>query len=66
LADAFDRESLRILGDCLMPKHWHRVVWPDPGADRQVSEFMRRLTVPHTQRWQAHRHTSGTGHLYQG
>lgn len=24
------------------------------------------LTLTHTQRWHAHRHTAGTGHLYQG
>jgi putative transposase len=66
LEEAFEREPLRILGYCLMPNHWHLVVWPKPGAGRQVSEFMRWLTVTHTQRWHAHRHTSGTGHLYQG
>jgi putative transposase len=27
---------------------------------------MRWLSVTHTQRWHAHHHTSGTGHLYQG
>jgi putative transposase len=66
LEEAFEREPLRIVGYCLMPNHWHLVVWPQGGADRQVSEFMRWLTVTHTQRSQAHRHTAGTGHLYQG
>jgi putative transposase len=66
LGEAFQREPLRILAYCLMPTHWHLVVWPKPGAGRQVSEFMRWLTVTHTQRWHAHRHTAGTGHLYQG
>jgi putative transposase len=60
------REPLRILAYCVLPNHWHWVVWPEPGADRQVSEFFRWLTVTHTQRWHAHYHTSGTGHLYQG
>jgi putative transposase len=27
---------------------------------------MRLLTVTHTQRWHAHRHSAGTGPLYQG
>jgi putative transposase len=27
---------------------------------------MRWITVTHTQRWHAHRHTSGTGPVYQG
>jgi putative transposase len=66
LEEALQREPLRVLGYCLMPNHWHLVVWPNAGADRQVSEFMRWLTVTHTQRWHAHRHTAGTGHLYQG
>jgi len=66
LEEAHARESLRILAYCLMPNHWHMVVWPKRGADGQVSEFFRWLTVTHTQRWHAHYHTSGTGHLYQG
>ena len=60
------REPLRILAYCVMPNHWHWVVWPQPGADQQVSEFFRWLTVTHAQRWHAHYHTSGSGHLYQG
>lgn len=27
---------------------------------------MHYLTLPHTQHWQAHHHTVGGGHLYQG
>ncbi|MEE9602399.1 MAG: transposase [Thermoguttaceae bacterium] len=48
-----------------MPNHWHMLVWPKRGADKQVSEFFCWLTVTHTQRWHAHYHTSGSGHLYQ-
>ena len=66
LEEASRREPLRILGYCLMPNHWHLVVWPEEGKDRQVSEFLRWLTVTHTQRWHAHQHTTGTGPLYQG
>ncbi len=66
LEEAQAREPLRILAYCLMPTHWHMVVWPRRGADKQVSEFFRWLTVTHTQRWHAHYQTSGTGHLYQG
>ena len=66
LEEARERLPLRILAYCLMPNHWHLAVWPDAGQDRQVSEFLRWLTVTHTQRWHAHRRTSGTGHLYQG
>ncbi len=66
LEEAHAREDLRILAYCMMPNHWHMVVWPRRGADKQVSEFFRWLTVTHTQRRHAHYHTSGTGHLYQG
>ncbi|HUG92188.1 MAG TPA: hypothetical protein VML55_15210, partial [Planctomycetaceae bacterium] len=47
-----------------MPNHWHLVVWP--AGDGDLSEYMRWLTVTHTQRWHAAHHTSGTGALYQG
>ena len=31
-----------------------------------VTEFVGWLTLTHTQRWHAHYHSAGTGHLYQG
>jgi putative transposase len=58
------RLPIRIVSYCLMSNHWHFVLWPE--ADGQLSEFMRLLTVTHTQRWHAHHHTAGTGPLYQG
>jgi len=65
LAEAVARvPTIRLLGYCVMPNHWHLVVWPK--GDGQLSEFMRWLTVTHTQRWHAHHHTSGTGPVYQG
>ena len=63
---AGERLPMRVLAYCLMPSHWHLVLWPREGRDRDLSEFMRWLTVTHTQRWHAHRRSSGTGHLYQG
>ena len=64
LEEAWTRMSTRILAYCLMPNHWHLVLWPR--ADGELSEFMRWLTVTHTQRWHAHHHTAGTGPVYQG
>jgi putative transposase len=61
---AFASVPMRVLGHVLMPNHFHLVLWPK--RDGELSEFMRRLTVTHTQRWHAHRHTAGTGPLYQG
>src|SRR5262245_53866188 len=64
LAEAFKRYPLELFCYCLMPNHWHLVL--RPREDGQLSHFMRWLSVTHTQRWHAHKHTSGTGHLYQG
>ena len=40
------------------------MLWPR--ADGDLSQFMRWLTVTHTQRWHAAHGTAGSGHLYQG
>jgi putative transposase len=64
LAEAHQRVPIRILAWCLMPNHWHLVLWPR--REGELSAFMQWLTHTHTQRWHAHYHSSGTGHLYQG
>jgi len=64
LTEVHVRLPMRVVCFCLMPTHWHLVLWPR--RDGELSEFMRLLTVTHTQRWHAHHHTTGTGPLYQG
>jgi len=64
LHEAVERTKTRLLAYCLLPNHWHLVVWPQ--ADGELSRFTGWLTLTHTQRWHAHRHTTGSGHLYQG
>lgn len=64
LGEALDHVDMRVLAYCLMPNHWHFVLWPRRDGD--LSKFMGWLTLTHTQRWHAHHHTVGTGHLYQG
>jgi putative transposase len=64
LREARDWRAVPLLAYCIMPNHWHLVLWPR--ADDDLSEHLRWLTVTHTQRWHAHRHTAGTGPLYQG
>jgi len=56
--------SLRILAYCLMPNHWHFVLWPQ--VDRELSHFMHQLTTTHVRRWHKAHHSEGTGHVYQG
>jgi putative transposase len=64
LGEALQEHPTRLLAYCLMPNHWHFVLWP--AQDGELTAFLRWLTHTHTQRWHAHYHTSGTGHLYQG
>ena len=64
LAEAVARHRTRLLAYCVMPNHFHLVLWPH--ADGELSHFMRWLTMTHTQRWHAHRKSAGSGHLYQG
>jgi putative transposase len=39
LRQAKDRQPIRLLGHCLMPNHWHLVLWPADDGD--LSEFLR-------------------------
>ena len=64
MADAMDKHPIRLLSYCVMPNHWHMVLWPR--EDGELTAFLRWLTHTHTMRWHAHFGTSGTGHLYQG
>jgi len=64
LAEAVERVQMRVLSYCVMPNHWHLVLWPH--GDGELSQFVGWLTLTHTQRWHAHRHNAGTGHVYQG
>jgi hypothetical protein len=56
--------GMRLLCYTLMPNHWHLVIWPR--GDGELSDFGHWLTLTHTQRWHAHYHDVGSGHLYQG
>jgi len=63
VAETLEKRPLRICGFCLMPTHWHFVVWPE--KDGQLAAFMQRLTITHARRWQEHRERVGFGHVYQ-
>jgi putative transposase len=64
LVEAVRRVKMRLLAYCVMPNHWHLVLWPHEDGD--LSTFVGWLTLTHTQRWHAHRHSMGSGHVYQG
>lgn len=64
LHEAKEKYPMRILAFCLMPNHWHFVLYPEKGED--LSKFMRWVTHTHTQRYHAHYKSIGCGHVYQG
>ncbi len=64
LEGARRRVPVRLLSYCVMPNHWHLVLWPREDGD--LSAFMQWLTVTHAQRWHAFHQSAGTGSVYQG
>ena len=63
LQEAVDLTGMRLLGYCIMPNHWHLVLYPS--TDTQMAEFMGWLTNTHTRQYRTRTRTIGYGHLYQ-
>lgn len=63
LTEAGTRFGMRVIGFCLMPNHWHLILWPP--KDVSVSAYMHWLTSTHVRRYHLHYGLVGTGHLYQ-
>jgi putative transposase len=64
LGETLAKTPLRVCGFCLLPNHWHFVVWPE--EDGQLGVFFQRLTVTHANRWSRAKRRVGFGHVYQG
>lgn len=64
LQEVVDVTGMRILAYSIMPNHFHLVLYPE--SDGDLSDFMKRITVTHTQRYRVRTHTVGEGPLYQG
>jgi putative transposase len=64
IAETIEHVPMRVLGYCVMPNHWHFVLWPIHDGD--LARFVQRLTTTHVRRWHLNRQTVGGGHLYQG
>jgi len=62
LATACQRVGMRVPGFCVMPDHFHLVLWPR--ADGDLSRFMQWLLTSHVRRH--HRRYRGRGHVWQG
>lgn len=64
VAKTLDTRPMRVVAYCLLPNHWHLVLWPKREGD--LAAFMQKLTITHARNWQENRHRVGYGHLYQG
>ena len=63
LAEGLQRYPVELFSFTLLPNHWHMVL--RPSEDGLMGRMLRWVTATHTQRYHAHYHTSGEGHLYQ-
>src|SRR6266571_1693745 len=59
---ADEHVPMRLLAFCLMPNHFHLVLWPR--EDGQLSDYVGWLLTAHVRRYHQHYHSSG--HVYQG
>ena len=59
-----ERVQMRVLAFCLMPNHWHMVLWPEVGG--AVSAYIGWLLNVHVRHHHRHYGTTGHGHVYQG
>jgi putative transposase len=64
MREAQARIAIRILAFCLMPNHFHFVVWPETLAS--LSAYMRLLMNAHVRNYHQHYGTCGHGHIWQG
>ena len=64
LEEAVAKFDMRLMSYCVMPNHWHLVLYPKKDGD--LVKFMGWLSNTHTRRWHMEKHTIGEGHLYQG
>ncbi|WP_165076183.1 transposase, partial [Paludisphaera rhizosphaerae] len=61
-AEAVVRLPMRVVAYCLMPNHFHLVLWPREDGD--LSRWMHWLMTSHVRRYLRHYHSSG--HVWQG
>lgn len=64
LADAAERTTVRLVSFCLLPNHWHLVLWPWVGSE--IPAYMQIAMNAHIRDLLRRHGTAGTGHFYQG
>ncbi len=60
--ESLEERPMRILAYCLMPNHFHLLVWPR--KDGELSQWMQWLMTTHVRRH--HRAYQSSGHVWQG
>jgi len=63
LGEGLARYPVDLFSFVLMPNHWQLVL--RPSEDGLMGRMLRWVPATHTQRFHAHYHSSGEGHLYQ-
>jgi len=63
MQEAKDLTGMRILAYCIMPNHFHFIIYPR--TDTDLAEFMGWLTTTHARQYRTKTNTIGHGHLYQ-
>jgi putative transposase len=63
LQEAKELTDMRILAYCIMPNHWHLILFPR--TDTNLSEFMGWLSTTHVRQYRTKTKSIGYGHLYQ-
>ena len=64
LLEAKELTGMRILSYCIMPNHFHLLLYPE--TDMQLSDFMSWLTSTHVRQYRTRTKSIGYGRLYQG
>ena len=62
LGEGRERVPMRLLAYCLMPNHFHLVLWPL--GDGDLGRWMQWVMTSHVRRYHSHYGTSG--HIWQG
>lgn len=62
IGQACDRLAMRVCGYCLMPNHFHLLLYPHDDGD--LSRWMQWLMTSHVRRY--HKVHQSSGHIWQG
>ncbi|MEI8374241.1 MAG: transposase [Planctomycetota bacterium] len=62
LQQGTDTRKIRLLAYCLMPDHFHMVLWPRKDGD--LSHWMQWIATSHVRRYHQQHQTSG--HIWEG